>query len=150
MKAWNEKAAILYADGFIKTGTIANPSSYITDNDWNLLTPDQKSQFTSEGAFKTQLNAYLDYMSFNTRNNSLTKKDSIGVILQCQNAIAYRETEIESLKSKKEQIQTMRTELANSVILENYTIDDKKYLMRMIYQQLKNSYEKLIMKTVII
>lgn len=125
-KAWCEVANILFNECFIKSGTIASPTAYRTpdDNGWNSLSDTQKKEFTSKSAYIDKLNQYLDYMSFNTRNNSLTKTNCKGIIRQCEDAIVSRRNEIISLQNLQNNYQTQRKELANSVAIENFKVNN--------------------------
>ena len=125
-KAWSEVSNILFHECFIKSGTIAAPTSYRTpdDNGWNSLSVKQKKEFTSKAAYIDKLNQYLDYMSFDIRNNSLTKTKCKGVIRQCNDAIISRKNEITSIEKLQNSYQLQRIELANSVSLENFKINN--------------------------
>jgi hypothetical protein len=125
-KAWCEVANLLFNECFIKSGTVAAPTAYRTpdDNGWNSLSDAQKKKFTSKSAYIDKLNQYLDYMSFNTRNNSLTKTNCKGIIRQCEDAIVSRRNEITSLQNFQINYQTQRKELANSVAIENFKVNN--------------------------
>lgn len=125
-KAWSEVSNILFNECFIKSGTTAAPTAYRTpdDNGWNSLSDKQKKEFTSKSAYIDKLNQYLDYMSFDVRNNSLTKTKCKGIIRQCDDAILSRKNEIKSLESLQNSYSTQRIELANSVSLENFKINN--------------------------
>lgn len=125
-KAWCEVANLLFNDCFILSGTIASPTAYRTpdDNGWNSLSDAQKKEFTSKSAYVDKLNQYLDYMSFDTRNNSLTKTNCKGIIRQCEDAIVSRKNEIASLEILQNNYQTQRKELANSVAIENFKVNN--------------------------
>lgn len=123
-KAWSECANVLFNECFIKSGTPTSPV-YRTpdDNGWNELTKEQQKDFTSKDTFINKLNQYLDYMSFNERDNSITKTKCKGIIRQCEDAISERQREIELLKVKQNEYNLKRSELANSVTMENVKID---------------------------
>lgn len=125
-KAWSEVSNILFNECFIKSGTIAAPTAYRTpdDNGWNSLSEKQKKEFTSKSAYIDKLNQYLDYMSFDVRNNSLTKTKCKGIIQQCNDAILTRKNEMKSLKNLQNNYSTQRINLANSVSLENFKINN--------------------------
>lgn len=125
-KAWCEVANLLFNECFIKSGTIAAPTAYRTpdDNGWNSLSDTQKKEFTSKSAYIDKLNQYLDYMSFDPRNNSLTKNNCKGIIRQCDDAIISRKNEIDSLETLQNNYQAQRIELANSVTLESFKVNN--------------------------
>ncbi len=125
-KAWSEVSNILFNECFIKSGTIAAPTAYRTpdDNGWNSLSDKQKKEFTSKSAYIDKLNQYLDYMSFDVRNNSLTKTKCKGIIQQCNDAILTRKNEMKSLENLQNNYSTQRINLANSVSLENFKINN--------------------------
>lgn len=121
-KAWSEVSNILFNECFIKSGTIAAPTSYRTpdDNGWNSLSDKQRKEFTSKSAYIDKLNQYLDYMSFDERSNSLTKTKCKGIIRLCNDAILTRKNEIKSLEDLQNNYSVQRINLANSVSLENF------------------------------
>ncbi|EOS35007.1 hypothetical protein C804_01133 [Lachnospiraceae bacterium A4] len=125
-KAWSEVSNILFHECFIKSGTIAAPTAYRTpdDNGWNSLSDKQKKEFTSKSAYIDKLNQYLDYMSFDIRDNSLTKTKCKGIIRQCNDAVLSRKNEIKSLESLQYTYSMQRIELANSVTLENFKVNN--------------------------
>lgn len=125
-KAWCEVANLLFNECFIKSGTTAAPVAYRTpdDNGWNSLSDTQKKEFTSKSAYIDKLNQYLDYMSFDSRNNSLTKSKCKGVIRQCEDAIVSRKNEIASLESIQNGYQAQRIDLANSLSIENFKVNN--------------------------
>lgn len=125
-KAWCEVANLLFNECFILSGTVTVPTTYRTpdDNGWNSLSPVQKKEFTSKSAYIDKLNQYLDYMSFDLRNNSLTKTKCKGIIRQCEDAIMSRKNEIASLETLQNSYQTQRIKLANSVSIENFKVNN--------------------------
>ena len=125
-KAWSEVSNILFHECFIKSGTIAAPTSYRTpdDNGWNSLSDKQKKEFTSKAAYIDKLNQYLDYMSFDIRNNSLTKTKCKGIIRQCNDAIITHKNEITSIEKLQNSYQLQRIELANSISLKNFKVNN--------------------------
>lgn len=125
-KAWSKVSNILFNECFIKSGTTAAPTAYRTpdDNGWNSLSDAQKKEFTSKSAYFDKLNQYLDYMSFDSRNNSLTKTNCKGIIRQCEDAIISRKNEIASLETLQNNYQTQRKELSNSVAIENFKVNN--------------------------
>ena len=124
-KAWCEVSNILFNECFIESGTIAAPTSYRTpdDNGWNSLSDTQKKEFTSKSAYIDKLNQYLDYMSFNTRSNSLTKTNCKGIIRQCDDAIISRKNEIASIENLQNDYQAKRKELANFADIEKFKVN---------------------------
>lgn len=125
-KAWSEAANLLFDDCFIQSGTITNPTAYRTPNEtgWNSLSETQKKRFTSQSAYIEKLNQYLDYMSFNTRDNSLTKTKCKGVIRQCDDAIRKIKNEISLIEQKQDWFSRQRREIANSVTFENFKVNN--------------------------
>lgn len=125
-KAWSEAANLLFDDCFIQSGTITNPTAYRTPNEtgWNSLSETQKKRFTSQSAYIEKLNQYLDYMSFNTRDNSLTKTKCKGVIRQCDDAIRKIKNEISLIEQKQDWFSRQRREIANSVTIENFKVNN--------------------------
>lgn len=124
-KAWSEVANVLYDDCFLKEGTKSNPVSYIepTKESWDNLTKEQRNNFTSFESFQSQLNNFLDYSSIEMRENSLVKRIDIGIIKQCDNAIAERQAEIDSVTAKQKDLAKTRNDLANSVVMKNVMIN---------------------------
>lgn len=124
-KAWYEVVNLLFNECFIATGTISNPTSYRTPDDigWNSLSIVQKKEFTSKTSYIDKLNSYLDYMSFNVRDNSLTKSRCKGIIRQCNDAIAERKREISNAENLQNNYYIQRINLANSVSLENFKVN---------------------------
>ena len=125
-KAWSEAANLLFDDCFIQSGTITNPTAYRTPNEtgWNSLSETQKKRFTSQSAYIEKLNQYLDYMSFNTRDNSLTKTKCKGIIRQCDDAIRKIKNEISLIEQKQDWFSRQRREIANSVTFENFKVNN--------------------------
>lgn len=125
-KAWSEAANLLFDDCFIQSGTITNPTAYRIPNEtgWNSLSETQKKRFTSQSAYIEKLNQYLDYMSFNTRDNSLTKTKCKGVIRQCDDAIRKIKNEISLIEQKQDWFSRQRREIANSVTFENFKVNN--------------------------
>lgn len=124
-KAWYEVVNLLFNECFIATGTISNPTSYRTPDDigWNSLSVVQKKEFTSKTSYIDKLNSYLDYMSFDIRDNSLTKTRCKGIIRQCNDAIAERKREISNAENLQKNYYSQRINLANSVALENFKVN---------------------------
>ncbi len=123
-KAWGEASSILQKDYFVdtSTSTVTEPKSYYitTDSDgWNKLSPEQKKDFTSEEAFITQLNLFLDYMSFEPRQNSLTGKVEKGIIRQCEDAIVEINKQISAVENARDTYQDKRKQLSEEVAMEN-------------------------------
>ena len=63
-------------------------------------------------------------MSFDARNNSLTKTKCKGIIRQCDDTIRARKNEIDSLENLQKNYQAQRNELANSVAIEKFKYND--------------------------
>lgn len=124
-KAWYEVVNLLFNECFIATGTISNPTSYRTPDDagWNSLSIVQQKEFTSKTSYIDKLNSYLDYMSFDIRDNSLTKSRCKGIIRQCNDAIAERKREISNAENLQNSYYIQRINLANSVSLENFKVN---------------------------
>ena len=124
-KAWYEVVNLLFNECFIATGTISNPTSYRTPDDigWNSLSIVQKKEFTSKTSYIDKLNSYLDYMSFEVRENSLTKTRCKGIVRQCNDAIAERKREISNAENLQNNYYIQRINLANSVSLENFKVN---------------------------
>ena len=131
-KAWCEVSNILFNECFIESGTIAAPTAYRTpdDNGWNSLSETQKKEFTSKSAYIDKLNQYLDYMSFNTRSNSLTKTNCKGIIRQCDDAIISRKNEIASIENLQNDYKAKRKELANFADIEKFKVNGALLLDR--------------------
>ncbi len=120
-KAWMECVSLLYRDGFIKSGTKENPTSYQTPDEagWERLTASQKAQFTTISAFKDTLNSYLDYMAFDSRPNAITGTSCKGIIRLCEAAISERQGEIASLQEHLASVNAERDALSASVLPQN-------------------------------
>ncbi|MCH5257268.1 MAG: tail fiber domain-containing protein [Lachnospiraceae bacterium] len=138
-KAWSEAADILFEECFIASkDNHSTPTSYRTPDDegWNSLDPIQKSKFTTKEAYINKLNQYLDYMSFNERTNSLTKKKGKGIIRQCDDAIAERTSKISVLAGKQKDYESKRKELVESASMNNFfTEKDLPIVNSMIREQ---------------
>lgn len=124
-KAWYEVVNLLFNECFIASGTISNPTSYRTPDDagWNSLSVVQQKEFTSKTSYIDKLNSYLDYMSFDVRENSLTKTRCKGIVRQCNDAIIERKKEISSKETQQTSYYNQRANLANSVALENFKVN---------------------------
>lgn len=136
-KAWMECVNLLYKDGFIKSGTVNDPTEYSTPDEtgWNGLSAQQKLQFTTFNAFKENLNNFLDYMSFNVRPNSITGTSCKGIIRQCEDAITERQNEINTLQSVNDVIQKDRNALSSSVLPENnFSVDNLKIFRLLLHE----------------
>lgn len=124
-KVWGECANVLFNECFIASGTISNPVYRTADENGWIGIGNKQSEFTSKDAYINQLNQFLDYMSFDeTRENSLTGKIGKGIIRQCEDAIADRNKEISKAKEMQETYNNLRGKIANSVVLENFKVDD--------------------------
>ena len=121
-KAWLEAANLLFDKCFIVSGTTSSPTKYRTanKNGWDSLNDDAKNRFTTFNAFINQLNQYLDYMSFDERENSMTKTTCKGIIRQCEDAITERMAEISAFEQKQNIYYERRKNLADSVALDEH------------------------------
>ncbi len=123
-KAWFEAANLLFDDCFIISNddNTSDTSAVIyrtpDNNGWNSLSDTQKQKFTSQAAFCRKLNQYLDYMSFNSRLNSLTKTECKGIIRQCDEEIAKRLQDIASIETNQKEYSEWRTKIADAAALE--------------------------------
>lgn len=111
---------------------------------WNILTSQQKSQFTSITAYKENLNNYLDYMSYHIRENSIINEKGIGIIRQCEDAIIQRQTEIDNLQSDNNIVQNQRNTLSSSVIPENNFSSDNLKIFRLLIHEANYSNENIV------
>lgn len=145
-KAWMECVNLLYKDGFITKGTRDNPTQYNTpdENGWNSLTSEQKNQFTSITAYKETLNNYLDYMSLDVRENSITQTECKGIIRQCEDAIEQRQHEIDALQSANGILQEQRNALSSSVLPENNFSSDNLKIFRLLIHEANYSNENIV------
>lgn len=121
-KAWLEAANLLFDKCFIVSGTASSPTKYRTanKNGWDSLNDDTKSRFTTFNAYINQLNQYLDYMSFEERDNSFTKTTCKGIIRQCEDEITKRTTEISKVEQEQNIYYERRKNLADSVALDEH------------------------------
>lgn len=134
-KAWSEAANLLFNECFVNPNYDASKDKLIDyyrtpdDDDkkgWNSLSDEEKSAFTTQNAYISQLKSYLDYLSFDERENSLTGTTCKGIIRQCDDAITGRTNEIAEIEGIQAKISLKRSELAQSVLLEEITIDGEK------------------------
>ena len=128
-KAWSETANLLFHECFILSGTALSPTRYRTPDEsketgWNSLSAEQKKLFSGAQAYINKLNQYLDYMSFDSRENSLTKTTGKGIIRQCEAAMRQRINEISIIESRQKEYDRLRNELAASVTPENFKVHD--------------------------
>lgn len=125
---------------------ILNFGEYIKPdkNGWDSLTSDQKSQFTTLTAFQENLNNYLDYMSFEVRDNLITGTKCKGIVRQCEDAIEQRQTEINLLESLNNTIQTNRDTLSSSVLPENNFSDDNLKIFRLLIHESNYSNDNIV------
>ncbi len=128
-KAWSETANLLFHECFILSGTALSPKRYRTPDEsketgWNSLSAEQKKLFSGAQAYINKLNQYLDYMSFDSRENSLTKTTGKGIIRQCEAAMRQRINEISLIESRQKEYDRLRNELAASVTPENFKVHD--------------------------
>lgn len=145
-KAWSEAANILFNECFIKSGSATSPTAYLTADDagWNSLTQEQKGQFTTQKAFIDKLNSYLDYMSFDIRENSLTRTKCKGIIRQCEDAIKVRNDEILSLKRIQESYNTQRAQLSSDVALNKFFSDKEMYVINSMLHESEYKNENIV------
>ena len=143
-KAWGESASILFKDYYIASGTVINPISYITVDDWDTLTASQKSEFTSKDAFVSQLNTYLDYMSFESRYNGITGTTCKGIIRQCEEAIEERKDQIASIESLQRGYQTERISINEAVSMKKFFTDKDIKIIESMLRQKEYSNENII------
>lgn len=133
-KAWSEKANILFNEVFV-VGKDENGNDIYrepTKNEWDKLTTVQQEQFTSANNFIIQLNAFLDYMSYSVRNNSLLGKECKGIVRQCDDIIAKYTDELAEIDIELDIVKKERDDFANSVYLENFKVgnSDKPYFSK--------------------
>lgn len=145
-KAWSEAANILFNECFIKSGSATSPTAYLTADDagWNSLTQEQKGQFTTQKAFIDKLNSYLDYMSFDIRENSLTRTKCKGIIRQCEDTIKVRNDEILSLKQIQESYNTQRAQLSSDVALNKFFSDKEMYVINSMLHESEYKNENIV------
>lgn len=124
-KGWGEAVSLLHKDCFVLEETDSTITYLTPDNNgWNSL-GDNQALFTSKDAFISDLNKYLDYVSYdNTRYNSLTKQKGKGIIRQCEDAIADRLSEIEKLAKLQNDYDNDRKELVKFVAMKKFFSDD--------------------------
>lgn len=148
-KAWMECANLLYKDGFIKEGTKSNPQKYVTldETEWNSLTPIQKNQFTTIESFKNTLNNYLDYMSFDERNNSITGTVCKGIIRQCEDAIQIREDTIKKLQDDNDKVKKKRDTLSSSVRPDEFFSQENLRIFRLFTKETNYTNENIVTTT---
>ena len=145
-KAWSEAASILFHECFIKIGTASSPTAYLTadESGWNSLTQEQKRQFTTQKAFIDKLSSYLDYMSFDVRDNSLTKTRCKGIIRQCEDAIKTRNDEILSLTQIQESYNIQRAQLSSDVALNKFFSDKEMNVINSMLHESEYKNENII------
>lgn len=145
-KAWSEAANILFHECFVKLGTVSSPTAYLTADEagWNSLTQEQKGQFTTQKAFIDKLNSYLDYMSFDVRDNSLTNTWCKGIIRQCEDAIKTRNDEILSLTQIQESYNTQRAQLSSDVALNKFFSDKEMNVINSMLHESEYKNENII------
>lgn len=124
-KAWSEAATILFKPEFVLSGTTDSPTAYRTADEagWNSLNTKQQEQFTDYSSYVSSLNNYLDYMSFEERENAITGTICKGIIRQCEDAITDITEKINTCKALQALYQEERKKLADSVTLDNFSLD---------------------------
>ena len=145
IEAWKEAANVAYKDYFVKSGTAlsdlgkdGDKSQYVVYNenlDYESLTQDQKKEFASSDDFNTQLQQYLDYVTWNPKHHNKTiaeatyGKDtkkvipSKGVIELAQDQLMIVAATIDEIKKHQREIESKRSEIASSVTWENWHED---------------------------
>lgn len=145
-KAWMECVNLLYRDGFIASGTKESPEAYLTPDKsgWEMLTADQKAQFTTITAFTDTLASYLDYMSFEPRANAITGTNCKGIIRLCEDAISKRQSEIDSLQVRLTSIGAQRDTLSSFVRPENHFSTENLRLFRLLTNEAEYSNKNIV------
>lgn len=145
-KAWMECVNLLYRDGFIASGTKESPEAYLTPDKsgWEMLTADQKAQFTTITAFTDTLASYLDYMSFEPRANAITGTNCKGIIRLCEDAISKRQIDIDSLQERLTSIGAQRDTLSSFVRPENHFSTENLRLFRLLTNEAEYSNKNIV------
>ncbi|MDE5717491.1 MAG: hypothetical protein K2I53_07740, partial [Lachnospiraceae bacterium] len=145
-KAWMECVALLYRDGFIASGTKEAPTSYLVPDEtgWEMLTSSQKAQFTTMTAFADTLNDYLDYMSFEPRDNAITGTFCKGIIRLCNDAISERQKEIDTLQERLASIGAERDALSSFVRPENHFGSENLKIFRLLTHEADYSNKNIV------
>ena len=137
-KAWEECVNILYKPYFVKKWNYGveqlndeyGNTTYLyrdeyefytpTKETWDSLTEEQRLEFTSMDAFIAQFNQYLDYMSYEDRENSLTGTICKGIITQCTDAINSLKVNIFNLNILKCSLDNSRQHLVNQCSMNGF------------------------------
>ena len=120
--SWAGAAAQIYKPEFVRSGTPGVDGWKY--NTWSQLTDDQKAKFHGDStAYERQLNNYLDYMWTQPRQNGLTKKTTVGVVVMATQAIADCEDILQQLQTAQDAISELRQSLSNSVTYEGWDED---------------------------
>ena len=122
---WN---GTLYYNNGEKTQTISGTSEETTLNYYSEVIKDDIryiNSFTGYDDFLSKMNAYLDYVSFEERDNSITKKHTKGVIQMAVDELAKVNPLIEQLKSYQDTCDSLRKQIADSVLLDNWNFNEK-------------------------
>ena len=145
-KAWMECVSLLYRDGFIASGTKEAPNAYLTPDEtgWETLTDSQKAQFTTTTAFTDTLNSYLDYMSFDPRDNAITGTACKGIIRLCEDAISERQKEIDMLQERLASIGAERDTLSSFVRPENHFGSENLKIFRLLTHEADYSNKNIV------
>lgn len=131
-KAWISIAATIFKQGYIYGNDGSIPETTPTDmtgyyyntpdeTGWNRLTEEAQTQFTSQSSFIENLNRYLDYVSTWKRDNSLTHDKTKGVIALAAEARDKKQVEVDALIKKQEVIHEIRQQVADEVLIENFS-----------------------------
>lgn len=126
--SWLTAADTLYTEGFIlEKDALNQPVKYNTPDDtgWNALGNHRKN-FTGKSNYIEKLNLYLDYMSFDTRNNSITGTSGKGIIRQCEDKIKDLEMEIAKKKTEMDTINAIRSKLSACYSFDHYFTKEEK------------------------
>lgn len=145
-KAWMECVALLYRDGFVASGTKEAPTSYLVPDEtgWEMLTDSQKAQFTTMTAFADTLNGYLDYMSFEPRDNAITGTVCKGIIRLCEDAISERQKEIDMLQERLASTGAERDALSSFVRPENHFGSENLKIFRLLTREADYSNKNIV------
>ena len=118
-KAWAASAAQIYKDAFVKSGTPGTAGAVYRS--WAGIMADGLSTgFTGQAAYEKQLDAYLDYMSYTDRTNSLIGGISKGVVCLAIDAIAECEGAIAKMETVRDSIGELRNNIRDGVTYEGW------------------------------
>lgn len=155
VKAWLEAAAVLYFPGFLlKNGNVVDTEyvpgdaykiingvsysildtskgysyNYETVVGWEKLNDTQKEAFTDQNDYILKIGKYLDYVSVNERANGLTKGLDKGVIVIAEEKIIGLKPKLESMESEKDAIDAVRKQIADEVLMDEWSEFDERDL----------------------